>query len=59
MPPGLGELEAHHRAFAELFYIPEGLLAAAAEPSAPLRGPKAPITNYLIVQAADPFRLAA
>jgi hypothetical protein len=36
VPPGLGELEAHHRAFAELFFIPEGLLAAAAEASAPL-----------------------
>jgi len=36
VPPGLGELDAPHRAFAELMQVDTDLLAIAAEMSAPL-----------------------
>ncbi|EIC23861.1 hypothetical protein [Thiorhodovibrio frisius] len=37
VPPGLGELDATHRALAEFLRIPDDLIVAAAESSAPLQ----------------------
>ena len=37
VPPGLGELDAPHRALAEFLRIPDDLLVTAAESSAPLQ----------------------
>jgi hypothetical protein len=37
VPPGLGELDATHRAFAQFLRIPDDLVAVAAESSAPLQ----------------------